>query len=289
MTACSAPPRCGDVAFASAFRLLYSKGMNNQRVMSGALPLIAGRAVREIGLVGAGLLVYFLIRGNVTDRAAQAVRNAITVIDMQRALGIFWEPQMQAAILESALQVRLWNWVYFWAHAPVIVIIGLWLLWRHPRTYVLVRNAFLVSAVIGLACYMVFPVAPPRLMPGYGFVDTMLLYSQVSYQAQSLKPFVNPYAAMPSLHLGWAVLCGVGIVLARRDVRGLFVGMALPLLMGLAIVLTANHYILDGVTGLVVALIGLAVAAWWDRRRFQPQRRSMPGQRRTSAKFIPTA
>jgi membrane-associated phospholipid phosphatase len=262
--------------------------MNSQRALSGALPLVAGRTVREIGLVGAGLLIYFLIRGNVTDRAAQAVRNAIAVIDAQRALGIFWEPQMQAAILESAVQVRLWNWVYFWAHAPAIVIIGLWLLWRHPQTYTLVRNAFIVSAVLGLVCYMVFPVAPPRLVSGYGFVDTMLLYSQVSYQAQSLKPFVNPYAAMPSLHLGWAVLCGAGVFLVWRDVRGLVVGMALPLLMGLAIVLTANHYILDGVAGLVVAVIGLVVAVWWDRRRPRLRRRSMPVRRRTGTRPIPT-
>ena len=212
-----------------------------------------------------GLLVYFLVRGNVTDRAVQATRNAIAVIDAEKALGIFWEPRMQTWILDSKTQVDFWNWVYFWAHAPAIVLIGLWLLWRHPRTYVLIRNAFLVSAVIGLACYELYPVAPPRLVDGYGFVDTMQLYSRTSYQAQSLKPFVNPYAAMPSLHLGWSFLLCVGVYRVRHDLPGLVLGTLLTLLMGLAIVLTANHYILDGVAGLAVAMIALAAALWWDQ------------------------
>ncbi|MGH2585943.1 MAG: phosphatase PAP2 family protein, partial [Dehalococcoidia bacterium] len=186
-------------------------------------------------------------------------------IDAEKALGIFGEPRMQAWILHSAFHIRYWNWVYFWAHAPAIVIVGVWLLWRHWRTYTLIRNAFLVSAVIGLICYAIYPVAPPRLVGGFGFVDTMQVYSAVSYQAQSLRPFVNPYAAMPSLHFGWAFLLGVGIYLALPDVRGVILGILLPLGMGIAIVLTANHYILDGVAGFAVAGIGLIVAIWWDR------------------------
>lgn len=257
--------------------------MNEERTISRPIPLVAGRVLQEVGLVAVGLLIYFLIRGNVTERAGQAFQNAIAVIEAERALGIFWEPQMQAVILGSAFQIHLWNWIYFWAHAPAIVLVGLWLLWRHPRTYVVVRNAFLVSAVISLICYSLYPVAPPRLVPGYGFVDTMRLYSAVSYQAQSLKPFVNPYAAMPSLHFGWAVLLGVGIFMVWRDVRGVALGMLLPLAMGLAIVFTGNHYILDGVAGFVVALVGLAIAFWWDRGRPWPRRSTAPARRRAQA------
>jgi membrane-associated phospholipid phosphatase len=262
--------------------------MENPSPVTRSLPVVATRAVREIGLVAAGLLIYFLIRGNVTERAADATRNAAAIIDVQKALGIFWEPQMQAWILNSAFQIRFWNWVYFWAHAPAIVIVGLWLLWRHWNTYVLIRNAFLVSAVLGLICYYLFPVAPPRLMPGYGFVDTMLLYSTTSYQAQSLKPFVNPYAAMPSLHFGWAFLLGVGVYWVLRDVRGLAIGVLLTLSMGFAIVLTANHYILDAVAGFAVAMIGLLVAVWWDRRRPPSPRRLAEKKRRARTARAPS-
>lgn len=241
--------------------------------------MVAGRALREIALVATGLLVYFLVRGNVTDRAAAAARNAIAVIDAERALGIFWEPRIQTWILDSELQIKFWNWVYFWAHAPAILIVGLWLLWRHWPVYRLIRNAFLVSAVIGLVCYSIYPVAPPRLMPGFGFVDTMAVYSQTSYQTQELAPFVNPYAAMPSLHFGWAFLLGVAVFTVWRDIRGLLLGVLLPLSMGLAIVFTANHYILDAVAGFAVCLVGLIVAVWWDRGRPLPRIRAAEQRR----------
>ncbi len=261
--------------------------MDKLRIDARPLPLLAGRALRELALVATGLLVYFLVRGNVAERASDATRNAIAVIDAEKALGIFWEPAMQHWILDSAFQIKFWNWVYFWAHAPAIVVVGIWLLWRHWNTYVLIRNAFLVSAVLGLICYELYPVAPPRLVPGYGFVDTMLLYSSTSYQAQSLRPFVNPYAAMPSLHFGWAFLLGVGVYWVMRDLRGVIVGTLLTLSMGFAIVLTANHYILDAVAGFAVGFIGLIVAIWWDRghplwprgeaRRPRPARRRVTG------------
>jgi len=239
--------------------------MQGPSTSTRALPHLAGRALREVLLVAAGLLVYFLARGNVAERAAVAAKNAAAVIDAEKALGIFWEPRLQALILDSDFQIKFWNWVYFWAHAPAIVIVGLWLIWRHWRTYQLIRNAFLVSAVIGLLCYYLFPVAPPRLMEGYGFVDTMQLYSKTSYQAQSLSPFVNPFAAMPSLHFGWSFLIGLAVFLVRRDLLGALLGFMIPLAMGVAVVLTANHYILDAVAGLIVCLIGLLVALWWDR------------------------
>ena len=257
--------------------------MQRPQAVSTPLPLVASRALREVALVAVGLCVYFLIRGSAVDRADQAIRNAIAVIDAEKALGIFWEPTMQSWILDSTVQVRLWNWVYFWAHAPAIVVVGVWLLWRHWPTYVLIRHAFLVSAVIGLVCYFLYPVAPPRLVEGYGFVDTMLLYSNTSYQAQSLKPFVNPYAAMPSLHFGWAFLLGVAIVWVRRDLRGVLAGAMLTVGMGLAIVLTANHYILDAVAGLAVCLVGLAVALWWDRGHPLWRRRTSALPRRVRA------
>lgn len=246
---------------------------------SRALPQVAGRALREIALVAAGLLVYFLIRGSVTDRAAAAFRNAAAVIEAERALGIFWEPRMQAWILGSATQINFWNWVYFWLHAPAIVVIGVWLLWRHWPVYRLIRNAFLVSALLGLICYTIYPLAPPRLVEGYGFVDTMAAYSQTSYQAQSLKAFVNPYAAMPSLHFGWSFLLGVAVFLVWRDIRGVVLGIALPLSMGLAIVFTANHYILDAVAGFAVCLVGLILAVWWDRGRPLPRPRATTRRR----------
>lgn len=90
-------------------------------------------------------------------------------------------------------------------------------------------------------------------------------FSNVSYQAESLKPFVNPFAAMPSLHFGWAFLIGLGVALALRNWLGLLVAIVLPALMLFGIVLTANHFVIDAVAGLAVVLVGMAAALGYER------------------------
>jgi hypothetical protein len=164
--------------------------------------------------------------------------------------------------------------VYFWAHAPLIVSVGAWLFARHRPTYLLMRNSFLISAVIGLVSYRFFPVAPPRLVPGYGFIDTMQEHSKLSYQAQSLKPFVNPYAAVPSFHFGWSFLVFSAMVMAlpRHAVSwGLGLGQAGLILV--SIVATANHWFLDAAAGLAVCAIGLVSAVILGQRlNRSPQR-----------------
>ena len=174
---------------------------------------------RELALVAIGALAYYLIRGGVVDRAEEAFARGADLIELERRLGIFWEPAMQDWILGSRALIDLSNAVYFWGHMPLIVVIGVWLFWRKRGVYRLTRNAFLGSAVVALICYAALPVAPPRFFPELGFVDTMALYSQASYQAQEVRLFVNPYAALPSLHFGWALLLGLALWLARPGGR----------------------------------------------------------------------
>ena len=218
-------------------------------------------ALIELALVAAGLLAYFLTRGRIHDRHDAAQRNAAMLVRIERRAGLFWEPALNAWTVASRARVRLWNLVYFWAHAPLIVAGGLWL-FRHNRpVYRVTRNAFLVSALMGLVSYRLFPVAPPRLTDGHDLVDTMQQHSRLSYQAQSLAPFVNPYAAVPSLHFGWSFLLSVALVMAApRRVWSWLLAAVQPPLMFIAIVATANHWVLDAVAGLVVCLAGLSVA-----------------------------
>ena len=225
---------------------------------------------RELALVVAGGLVYYLIRGAVIDRAAEAFARAGDLIDLERRLGIFWEPAMQDWILGSRALIDLSNAVYFWLHMPPIVVLAVWLFWRKRDIYRLTRNAFLGSAVVALVCYAALPVAPPRFFPELGFVDTMALYSEASYQAQEVGVFVNPYAALPSLHFGWALLLGLAMWLARPRGRWAWAFAAGAVLIvggqGVAIVLTGNHFILDAVAGAGAAALGLAGALVWRRR-----------------------
>jgi hypothetical protein len=220
-------------------------------------------ALRELILVSGGLLAYFLTRGRIQDRHAAAQRNADRIVRLERRLGLFWEPVLNTWAARSPFWRRFWNLIYFWAHAPLIAVGGVWLYRQYPHVYRLTRNAFLGSAIIGLTSYRFFPVAPPRLAEGHSFVDTMQEYSKVSYQAQSLSPFVNPYAAVPSLHFGWSFLLSVALVMAQPRRWWIWIGaVAQPVLMFLAIVATANHWVVDAVAGLAACLAGLAAALW---------------------------
>lgn len=235
-------------------------------------------------------LAYFLIRGSVVDRAAEAFVRGIQVVHLERSLGIFWELSLQRVVLDNLALTQIFNWIYFWLHLPLILSFGLWLYVFHRHRYVLIRNAFMVSGGIGLVIYSLFPVAPPRLMPNLGFVDTMAIFSQVSYQAQSLKPFVNPFAAIPSLHFGWALLMAIGIVAATRNRLLRAFAFTVPVAQFLAVVVTGNHFIIDAVIGGAVAMAGLGIA--WGLLRLGivfPWERAVIRVRTGSAARVPSA
>ncbi len=220
------------------------------------------RDFTEIGIVALAFLLYFIVRGGVVDRDGEAQANAADIIDLQRTLGFFWEPDLNSFILDYGALIQLMDAVYFWLDFPLIVVIGMWLYFSGRRhQYTVARDALLASGAIALVVYWLYPVAPPRLLPPeFGFVDTLAEYNHLSYQAQSTGLFVNPYAAVPSLHYGWAVLVG-GVLFWTTGNLWLRAGAALLAPAQLAAILfTANHYMIDAMAGLVVALLGLLVA-----------------------------
>ncbi|MGB2693651.1 MAG: phosphatase PAP2 family protein [Dehalococcoidia bacterium] len=249
------------------------------------------RDVFEIGLVALAFLLYFLVRGSVVDRDAEALAHATRVIEIERALGFFWEPSLNSAILGNEALIQFFNAVYFWLDFPLIVALGLWMyFFGHRHQYTVTRDALLASGAIALVVYHLFPVTPPRLLPpdaSFGFVDTLEKYTGLSYQAQSTQPFVNPYAAMPSLHYGWALLVGGVLFWTTKNVwlRGL--GIIWPIAQFTAIVFTANHYILDAFAGLVVALMGLLVALALQRWGYAAILRAVERLRATPTAELP--
>jgi hypothetical protein len=232
--------------------------------------------VRELALIVSAALLYSLVRGLTSDRVAVAFDNAERVIAFERALGIFVEPELQRAVLDHDLAVTAMNAVYigFW---PLIIITLLWLLLRRPVEYPRFRNAVLASGGLSLLLFAFYPLAPPRFLPQYGFVDT-IAQDATGYRTLTSPALVNDYAAMPSLHLGWVLLVGIAVATLApyRVVRVL--GTVLPMLMFASIVLTGNHYIVDGVVGGAVIGLGLVIATALDRRA--GVRRAVGGGRR---------
>jgi hypothetical protein len=227
-----------------------------------------GRFVEEVCLILPAGLLYFSVRGLERADMSVAFDHARDVVSLERSLGIFVEPRLQRAIIDHPALVNLVNWIYVWAHWPVILGWVVWMWTRHRGAYPIYRNAVLISGAAGMAVFALYPVAPPRLVPDLGLVDTIALRSN-SYRVLQPPSLTNIYASMPSLHFGWNLLVGIAIFRHARTVLGRLFGILLPIAMFSAIVLTANHYILDGVTGGAFALTALAISTYvtphWSR------------------------
>ena len=216
--------------------------------------------IAEFLLLLPAILLYFLVRGLVDARASDAIANARQVIDIEKQLGIFVEIDLQETLLRSETIKTLVNWIYIWMHWPVVAVTIIWLVTHRPRErYSVYLNAFLISAAIGMVIFALYPVAPPRLMPELGLEDTVTRHSH-SYRVLQPPGLTNPFAAMPSLHFGWNLLIGIAIVREARHPLARTFGVVMPAMMFSAIVLTANHYIIDGVAGGMLTTLCLLIA-----------------------------
>ncbi len=247
--------------------------------MHRARPFAAPGPWRELGIFALALLAYQASRAVVIGDAATALDNTAAIVDAERALGIFWEPAVQgwAAGHDGLLQVL--NQFYLLAHLPVTALFFVWL-WRRRRpAYRVLRDGFLAANALALAIFVVLPVAPPRLAGLDGLDDTLRTVSGVDLHGGVLSGLFNPYAAVPSMHAGYALLVGVGVaVLARRAwVRILALGY--PALVVLTIVATANHFVLDAVAGGLVMGLGIGAAALVHRRAARLPRVAAPARR----------
>ena len=214
-------------------------------------------------LVALGL--YLTTRRLTMGNALDAANNARGILDLEAVLGIDVEHALQRLILESPSLITLMNWIYVWGHWPVLAITAIWLFMRHRREFMLFRNALIISGLLGLVVFAVFPVMPPRLL-GIGMVDTVSQWSS-SYHILQPPSLVNQYAAVPSFHVGWNVLVAVAIFRARPKSDLRFFAIILPIAMIASVVLTGNHYLLDAVAGIAVVAVGWVIGERIERRR----------------------
>lgn len=219
----------------------------------------AARHAREVLLIATAFPLYTLVHALVRGRIDEAEANGRAIFEMERSLGVRWEPWLQDQVLAAPVLLRLLNLNYVYGFLPVIAIAALFLYLRFPAYYGLVRNAFLLSGGIGLVVYYLFPAAPPRLLDGYGFVDTVFQHFNAE-RPYSPAFLVNQYAAMPSLHFGWILLLGGSLSLLTKHLLRRLLALLMPAAMFLTIVATANHYVLDAVAGFLVVALGLALA-----------------------------
>jgi membrane-associated phospholipid phosphatase len=218
-----------------------------------------------VALVVFAILLYFAVRNITAGSEGVAYANANRLIALEEDLGIRWEDAFQDATVSRDALVTLANWVYIFGHWPVILGVATALyVWRR-RHYYLLRNALFASGLIGFFLFALFPVAPPRLLD-LGLLDTVTERSD-AYRALQPPALTNQFAAFPSLHAGWNLLVGIVLTLAVGAFALRLVALALPVAMALAVVVTANHFVIDVIGGVAVVLIGLALAIFVERRR----------------------
>jgi hypothetical protein len=212
---------------------------------------------------------YQVTRGWADDPAttAQAFSNAREVIHIERSLGVFAEPSVQAWAETKPLLIDLCAWMYVNAQASITLGALVYLYVFHHKSFPFVRNMFAVAFLVALVGYTVLPTAPPRFFLEWGFHDSVAEATGVKQGDETVHALFNPYAAIPSMHVGFALMIAVPIARLGRHRVTRVVWALYPLFVTFVIVATANHFFTDAVLGALTAALGAWVAAFLGRVR----------------------
>ncbi|MFD3730247.1 phosphatase PAP2 family protein [Streptomyces sp. NPDC058632] len=214
--------------------------------------------LRELLLVVGFFLVYKFGRRLATGHSGAALRNGHDVWELERALRLPGEGAVQSLLLHGDGLVHLANTYYAAVHFPATAALLIWLFLRRPVHYVWARRILAAVTAAALVLHLAFPLAPPRMLAATGLVDTARVYGPSVYGPPQTDTLSNQFAAMPSLHFGWALMVAIGLVVATRS-RWRWLWLLHPLLTLLVIVGTANHFWLDAIVA--AALLGAALTA----------------------------
>jgi membrane-associated phospholipid phosphatase len=235
----------------------------------------AGRRVRRAAAsVGAGWRealiaacaygLYSLVRGLWGGSLEEGRRAAASLIDLEKSLGIYIEPDLQRFFVDHHLGMPFWN-AFYVVSQVVVLPLTLFLVYRYRRqSYAFVRNMAFISWTAGVIWYALQPVAPPRLLAS-GFTDTVSDQTFFNLDSSFIRAFYNPVAAMPSLHVGMAPVVAWTLIKLTPWAWTKALGWLYPLLVATSIVVTGNHFILDIAGGLAVVLPAAAISAWLVR------------------------
>jgi hypothetical protein len=219
----------------------------------------------ETLVIFVGYQLFESVRTHVSGSATTAARNARTVINLERWTWTYHEHRIQQWVLPHRYFVEGLDLYYGTVHFVVPPLVLAWLWRRFPDRYRRWRNALVITTLVGLVVFALYPLTPPRLMPrSYGFIDTLRVYGgQGPLDSNKFKD-LNPFAAMPSLHLAWSTWCACALAatVTRRWLK--VVVFAYPAITLFVVMATANHWFIDAVGGWV------ALGAGWELAGLAP-------------------
>jgi hypothetical protein len=217
----------------------------------------------QLAVIGALLWLYDAINNLNPVRTSTALAHGVALVHLEARMHL--EPELALnrwLALHLSLGRALGDF-YDLAHFLVTLSLLGWIWWRHPRHYRPLRNALLSINLIGFAVFWLFPVAPPRMLSAFGFVDIVgVTHAVGAWSSGALASQANEYAAMPSLHVAWALWCVLAVWAIRRDVRAGCGIVVYALATSVVVMATANHYFLDVVAGAATTIVATAFSAW---------------------------
>lgn len=249
------------------FEMATSRTIGRQTSNSPALLIhgryfvkVAATIVANIALFMVLFQLYKMVRKTFIQRGESVgYHHAEQIISLQKRLHILIEPHLQSWIIPHHWLIRGLNWYYagfMWSfYGCCVIAIAL-----APARFRFYRRVFLLSMLFALPWYAIYPLAPPRFMPQYGFVDTLKEFGP-NYFSNGGLVTANQYAAMPSMHIGWTTI-GVMMLAAAIPYRriGLIIGLTHLSIMTITVMATANHYLLDAVGGWLIITAALVTA-----------------------------
>jgi hypothetical protein len=214
-------------------------------------------------------LVYSVIRNANGSHPLHAFHDAKDIIKLEHYLGIFHEATIQRWALHFNPLIITANYMYGSLHFIVTIWVAVWLFRSYSDDYPRYRNTLAITTFLALIGFTCFPLMPPRLLDSdpfivvhhlqlhHGFVDTLNKYPTFwSFDSGPAAKVSNQYAAMPSVHIAWATWCALALVPRMKTLPRKILAASYPVITLVVIVITANHYVIDAVGGLVILSIG---------------------------------
>jgi hypothetical protein len=242
---------------------------------------------QEIAITGFCYWIYSEVRNLVPQQETIAMRHGRSVQTLQDELHLNFELSVNHFVARNEWLAQIMNYYYATLHFIVTIAVLVWLYHRHPGRYAATRVVIFATTGTALLGYYLFPLAPPRLMRGDSFIDTVQVHQTWGSMASgNLADMSNQYAAMPSMHIGWAVWCGITIAALARPLWVRALGALYPVVTLIVIVCTANHFWLDAVGGVICLAFGFALSyGWYGRLAYHlPKVPTAPAKRAQQAR-----
>ena len=226
---------------------------------------------RQLAIWFGFLFAYQIARGVADRDPTRAFENGLRVVGWEEQVGNLFELSLQKVATSSTLLEQAVAWTYWNSEFTVVGLVLLWVYLRRHEHFLRFRNWILAANAIGLIGYVLLPTAPPRMFPTFGFADTLAEFGGLNHGSGLIQLAANPYAAMPSLHAADALIVGVSLALIVRSRWAKALWLLWPAWVWFSVMATGNHFWLDILAGIVVALLALPIA--YSRRiarRFAP-------------------